>query len=106
MSLVREGRDLDFKRDAIGDERDAKRGFLKDVTSRANTAGESSYASSSTDAVDRDNLLFEPVIIEEPNFRPGWQSIFRPVLDSLWNAYGYPRCHELFNVDSTWRQSP
>ena len=36
---VRESRDLDFKRDAVGDDRDAKREFLRDVTSFANTAG-------------------------------------------------------------------
>ena len=36
---VRESRDLDFKRDPVGDDRDAKREFLRDVTSFANTAG-------------------------------------------------------------------
>jgi hypothetical protein len=40
------------------------------------------------------------------NFQAGWQTIFRPVLDALWNAYGYPRCHDFFNDDGSWRQAP
>jgi hypothetical protein len=67
---------------------------------------DSQYALSSTDPVDRDDLLFEPVVIEDLNFQAGWQTIFRPVLDALWNAYGYPRCHDFFNDDGSWRQAP
>ena len=39
-------------------------------------------------ALDRSSLLFEPLVIEEGQLQQGWQTVLRPVFDSLWNAFG------------------
>jgi len=52
--------------------------------------------------LDRDDLLFDPVVIETAEFAPGWQKIMRPVLEAWWNAYGWDRCMHLFNEVGDW----
>jgi hypothetical protein len=37
---------------------------------------------------------------------PEWQEVLRPVFDGLWNAYGYPRCSDLFDDDGRWTGLP
>jgi hypothetical protein len=54
-------------------------------------------------AADRNALLFEPLIFEEPTLHRGWQRTLRPVFDSLWNAYGHARCHAFYDAEGNWR---
>ena len=57
-------------------------------------------------ALDRNTLLFEPLVIQEGQLQQGWQKILRPVFDSLWNAFGYPRCLLLFDQAGNWTGVP
>jgi len=56
--------------------------------------------------LDRDDLLFDPVLIETAEFAPGWQKTMRPVLEAWWNAYGWDRCMNLFNEAGDWTGYP
>lgn len=56
--------------------------------------------------LDRNGLLFEPVVIEEGGLPAGWQAVLRPVFDSLWNAFGYSRCPVLFDNAGNWTGIP
>jgi hypothetical protein len=56
--------------------------------------------------LDRDDLLFEPVMIESTAFDEGWQTVLRPTLDALWNAFGRVRCRELFDESGAWKGIP
>lgn len=56
--------------------------------------------------LDRDDLLFDPVLIEDVGFGSGWQIAFRPLLDVWWNAYGWPRCFHLFDDAGNWNGAP
>ena len=56
--------------------------------------------------LDRDDLLFEPVLIESLSFEAGWQKSLRPMLDVWWNAYGWPRCMPLFDDKGEWTGYP
>jgi hypothetical protein len=56
--------------------------------------------------LDRNALLFEPLIIQEGLLQQGWQKGLRPVFDSLWNAFGYPRCPVLFDQAGNWAGVP
>jgi hypothetical protein len=56
--------------------------------------------------LDRDDLLFDPVLIETAEFAPGWQKTMRPVLEAWWNAYGWDRCMNLFNEAGNWTGYP
>lgn len=44
----------------------------------------------------------DPVVIESANLTGAWHSVLRPILDQLWNAYGFPTCPS-FNDDGLWR---
>jgi predicted HTH transcriptional regulator len=100
---VRESRDLDFKRDAVGDDRDAKREFLRDVTSFANAAGGylligMAEAAGVADALiglttrppDDEKLRLENVIRDGVEPRLGY----------------YPRCSALFDQAGNWTGVP
>ncbi len=52
--------------------------------------------------VDRDDLLLEPFTIDDSSFPEGWQSVMRPMLDTLWNAYGFQRCNTYFDENGKW----
>ena len=56
--------------------------------------------------LDRNALLFEPLVIQEGQLQQGWQKVLRPVFDSLWNAFGYPRCSVLFDQAGNWTGVP
>lgn len=56
--------------------------------------------------LDRNVLLFEPLVIQEGQLQQGWQKVLRPVFDSLWNAFGYPRCPLLFDQTGNWTGVP
>jgi hypothetical protein len=56
--------------------------------------------------LDRDALLLEPVVLQDGDMAAGWQEVLRPVFDGLWNAYGYPRCSDLFDDDGRWTGLP
>lgn len=56
--------------------------------------------------LDRDDLIFEPVVIETTEFEAGWQKVMAPVLDAWWNAYGWDRCVDLFDESGEWRGYP
>lgn len=56
--------------------------------------------------LDRNALLFEPLVIQEGQLQQGWQKALRPVFDSLWNAFGYPRCSVLFDGAGNWTGVP
>ncbi len=56
--------------------------------------------------LDRDDLLFDPVLIETAEFASGWQKIMRPILDAWWNAYGWDRCMQLFDEAGDWTGYP
>lgn len=56
--------------------------------------------------LDRDDLLFEHLLIEDAAFPHGWQTLLRPMLDALWNAYGRQRCFPLFNEEGVWTGYP
>jgi len=56
--------------------------------------------------LDRDDLLFEPVIIETAEFGDGWQRVLRPILDTWWNAFGWERCFDLFDEAGNWTGYP
>ena len=56
--------------------------------------------------LDRNALLFAPVVVQEAPLQQGWQKGFRPVFDSLWNAFGYPRCDSLFDNAGNWTGIP
>lgn len=56
--------------------------------------------------LDRDDLIFEPVVIETTEFEAGWQKVMAPVLDAWWNAYGWDRCVDLFDENGEWRGYP
>ncbi len=56
--------------------------------------------------LDRNTLLFEPLVIQDGQMQQGWQNVLRPVFDSLWNAFGYPRCHFLFDHAGNWTGVP
>ncbi len=56
--------------------------------------------------LDRDDLLFDPVLLETAEFVPGWEKIMRPVLDAWWNAHGWDRCMQLFDEAGDWKGYP
>jgi hypothetical protein len=56
--------------------------------------------------LDRDALLFEPVIVENSAVTDGWQTLLRPIYDSLWNAFGNRRCDALFDSAGNWSGFP
>jgi hypothetical protein len=56
--------------------------------------------------LDRNALLFEPLVIQEGQLQQGWQKVLRPVFDSLWNAFGYSRCPFLFDQVGNWTGVP
>ncbi len=56
--------------------------------------------------LDRDDLIFEPVVIETTEFESGWQKVMAPVLDAWWNAYGWDRCVDLFDENGEWSGYP
>lgn len=56
--------------------------------------------------LDRDDLLFDPFLVEEITFNDGWQRMLRPLLDAWWNAYGWPRCFHLFDDQGNWTGYP
>lgn len=56
--------------------------------------------------LDRDDLIFEPVVIETTEFELGWQKVMAPVLDAWWNAFGWDRCVDLFHENGEWRGYP
>ena len=60
----------------------------------------------SYDPLDRDDLLFDPFLIEDLTFNDGWQRVLRPMLDAWWNAYGWPRCFHLFDDQGNWTGYP
>lgn len=49
------------------------------------------------------HLLFEPVIITDAMFEPGWQRVLRPIFHHWWNSYCVERCDEYFDEDGEWR---
>jgi hypothetical protein len=56
--------------------------------------------------LDRNALLFESLVIQEGQLQKGWQKVLRPLFDSLWNAFGYPRCPVLFDQAGNWTGVP
>jgi hypothetical protein len=56
--------------------------------------------------LDRDALLFDPVIVESSAMTDGWQTLLRPIYDSLWNAFGNSRCDALFDSAGNWSGFP
>lgn len=56
--------------------------------------------------LDRNAVLFEPLVIQEGQLQQGWQKVLRPVFDSLWNAFGYSRCPFLFDQAGNWTGVP
>ncbi len=56
--------------------------------------------------LDRNALLFAPLVIQEGQPQEGWQKVLRPLFDSLWNAFGYPRCPVLFDSAGNWTGVP
>lgn len=63
-----------------------------------------SYPAFSTpDLVDRDNLLFAPVLIDDGKSDAEWDQALLPIFNALWNAYGYERCFNMTNDDGSWK---
>jgi hypothetical protein len=60
----------------------------------------------SCDKLDRDDLRFDPVLIEGLAFHDGWQGVSRPILDAWWNAHGWPRCFHVVDDQGTWTGYP
>lgn len=56
--------------------------------------------------LDREDLLFDPVLIEDASFAEGWQVMLKPMLDVWWNAYGWRSCYHLFDDQGNWRGLP
>jgi hypothetical protein len=56
--------------------------------------------------LDRDALLFSPVIFEDSTVTDGWQVVLKPIYDSLWNAFGLARCDVLFDPAGKWLGIP
>jgi hypothetical protein len=53
--------------------------------------------------IDRQQLHFDPILIEDETKLSGLEHPLLPVLDALWNAYGYDRCEIARNADGSWR---
>ena len=68
--------------------------------------GSSSSFRGRAQTLDRDDLFFEPIVIETTEFEAGWQKVMAPVLDAWWNAYGWDRCVDLFDENGEWRGYP
>lgn len=56
--------------------------------------------------LDRDDLLFELLVLEDVNFAEGWQAVLMPMFDAWWNAYGWQRCFDLYDEAGTWTGYP
>lgn len=56
--------------------------------------------------LDRADLLFSAVIIDDLSFPVGWQRVLRETLDTWWNAFGWNRCVHLFNDAGEWTGYP
>ncbi len=62
--------------------------------------------SRSVQMLDRDHLLFEPVVLDRAPLPEGWETSLRPVFDAWWNAYGWSRCHVLFDESGVFTGVP
>jgi hypothetical protein len=56
--------------------------------------------------LDRSTLLLDTVIVETLASKAPWQNVLRPLFDSLWNAFGYERCKDLFDDQGRWLGIP
>ena len=61
---------------------------------------------SRTDILDRSDLIFAPVVVEDGNISAIWDSVLLPILDGVWQAYGRPCCDSVRNQDGSWRGVP
>lgn len=61
---------------------------------------------SGASSADRDDFLFELVILDDVSFGEGWQVSMRPMLDQWWNAFGRNRCFHLFDEAGAWKGYP
>jgi hypothetical protein len=66
----------------------------------------SSYDFDSKDLLDRRDLLFAPVLVEQATGEDDVGPFLLPVLDALWNAYGYPQCDPVRGADGAWQGLP
>lgn len=51
---------------------------------------------------DRDDLLLEPIRIEVGRLEGDWHPILRPLLDTLWNVFGFLRSPD-FSTEGKWK---
>lgn len=54
-------------------------------------------------ALDRDNLIFDPILYETSALGDGWEDSLKPIYDAWWNAYGYEYCHTLWDEAGRWK---
>jgi hypothetical protein len=56
--------------------------------------------------LDHEDLIFDPIIINDVSFGDDWPKILMPMLDAWWNGFGWPRCVHLFNDNGDWTGFP
>lgn len=62
----------------------------------------SAHSFEGAEELDRRDLLFAPLVIEGAA-DPIWSDeALLPVLDALWNAYGYERCNQVRDMGGQW----
>lgn len=64
------------------------------------------YDFDSRDLLDRRDLLFAPVLVEQAAREDDVGPLLLPVLDALWNAYGHARCEPVRNANGAWQGVP
>ena len=64
------------------------------------------YSMFRSERVDRADLLFAPLVIEDGQAESAWDQLMLPVFNALWNAYGYERCFHVTNEDGSWKGMP
>ena len=66
----------------------------------------SPYDSEPRDLLDRRDLLFAPLLVEQARGDGGIGPLVLPVLDALWNAFGHARCEAVRNASGEWQGLP
>jgi hypothetical protein len=64
------------------------------------------YDLDQTRPLDRADLLFAPVVITAEDLQGDWSRSLAPIADSLWNAFGYEKCHVLRDANGAWSGVP
>lgn len=66
----------------------------------------SAYDFDRLEPLDRPDLLFPPLIVEDSQDAADWERAMLPVLDALWNAYGYELCFPVRGKGGDWAGVP